>query len=329
MTPIANMANPLEEDERARFYPGEAKIKGAMAKDSMLLDYISLDIISCVAAAVGNGDYKIVWGLLLATVCNSVYIVAGRIFAFVETPSPAGGVYYVVTIQERNFFAAFGIMIVYIISLWILRPHGVVRTSRRLFTLMDLASLVHQSHILQCPEFWLQSSSDTEDHLRAQVTLANRVYTYGIYKGYDQNEHVGIAPHSIPRAWDRSAGASLPNFYYSVELARDMLRYGLDGDDALKYAQDLLEIGPRTEDGCVRVRSNQYRSWRKGYRRPRGPRGNTQSHEGETSTTSSYQLPRTDARSGSYQRISLIEPPMMGAETGGTAARDRDEVESP
>lgn len=133
ITPIANMANTLEEDERARLYPGEAKIKGAMAKDSMLLDYILLDIISCIAAAVGNGDYKIVWGLLLATVCNSVYIVACRIFAFVEAPGQAGDVYYVVTIQEYNFFAAFGVMIFYIISLWVPRPHGVVRTCRRLF----------------------------------------------------------------------------------------------------------------------------------------------------------------------------------------------------
>ncbi|KAI8302846.1 hypothetical protein K4K61_007602 [Colletotrichum sp. SAR11_59] len=289
MTPIANMASPLEEVERARFHPEEANIKGAMAKDSMLLDYISLDIISCLR------------------------------------PPPAGGVYYVVTIQERNFFAAFGIMIFYIISLWILRPHGVVRTCRRHFTLMDLASLVHQSHILQCPEFWLQSPSDTEDHLRAQVTLANRVYTYGIYKRYHQNEHVGIAPHSIPHAWDVSEGATLPNLHYSIELARDMLRYGLDGNDALKYAQDLLETGPRTEDGCVRVRSNEYRSWRKVYRRPRGPQANTSSHEGETTTTSSYQPPRPDPWSGSYQRINHIETPTMDAETGGTGARDGGE----
>ncbi|KAJ3960385.1 hypothetical protein N0V92_002991 [Colletotrichum tropicale] len=219
MAPIANMACPLEENERARFYPAEVNIKGALAKDSVLLDYISLSIISCVAAALGNGDYKIVWGLLLATVCNSVYTVVGRIFAFVETPGPAGGVYYVVTIQERDFFAAFGIMIFYFISLWVLRPCGVVRTCRRIYTLMDLASLVQQSHVLHCLEFWLQSPSDTEDRLRAQVMLANRMYTHGVYKGHGDNEHVGIAPYSIPHAWDVSAGVALPNLYYSIETA--------------------------------------------------------------------------------------------------------------
>ncbi|KAH9242423.1 hypothetical protein K456DRAFT_1716148 [Colletotrichum gloeosporioides 23] len=271
------MACPLEENERARFYPAEVNIKGARAKDSVLLDYISLSIISCVAAALGNGDYKIVWDLLLASVCDSVSIVVSRIFVFVETPSPTGGVYYVLTIQEPNFFAAFGIMIFYIISLWVLRPCGVVRTCRVPFTLMDLELLVHQSHVLQCPEFWLQSPSDTEDHLRAQVTLANRIYSYGVYKGHDENEYVGIAPHSIPCAWQHAAanvgaGAVLPSLYYSIELARDVLRYGIYDKNMLKYAREHLKSGPQAAAECIRVRSNKYRSWRKGYRRPEGSR---------------------------------------------------------
>ncbi|KAH0433402.1 hypothetical protein CcaCcLH18_05931 [Colletotrichum camelliae] len=58
---------------------------------------------------------------------------------------------------------------------------------------MDFASLVHQSPMLQCPDFWLQCPSDTEDQLRAQVMLANRVYRYGVYKGHNENEYIGIS----------------------------------------------------------------------------------------------------------------------------------------
>ncbi|KAJ0339324.1 hypothetical protein COL154_013527 [Colletotrichum chrysophilum] len=300
------MASPLKKDDRARFHLGKADIKGGMGKDSMLLDYISLDIISCIAAAQGRSEYTVILGLLLATFSNSVYVVVGRIFAFVEMPSPGGGVYFVVTIQKRNFFAAFAIMIVYIVSLWILRPRGAVRTCRCLNTLMDLALLVQQSPVLQCPEFWLQDPSDMEDHLRAQVTLADRVYRYGVYKGYNEDQYVGIAPHSIPSAWKQAAanagaGVTFPGLYYSIELARDMLRYGVYDDATLTYAWDILDNGPRTQPGCVRVRSNEYRSWRKGFRRPGRARGNIRSHEDEASTTSSYSSPVPDPGSGSYQ----------------------------
>lgn len=75
---------------------------------------------------------------------------------------------------------------------------------------MDFASLVHQSPMLQCPDFWLQCPSDTEDQLRAQVMLANRVYRYGVYKGHNENEYIGIASHSIPYAWKQAAAYGAP-----------------------------------------------------------------------------------------------------------------------
>ncbi|KAI9776330.1 MAG: hypothetical protein M1839_000410 [Geoglossum umbratile] len=256
MIPIHNMASPLPEDDRKRLCLEEEDIKGATARDSMLLDYISPDLASCIVAAAGAGHYKIILGTILATLCNSVYLVVGRVFAFGE--GEASG--YTVNIQLRNFYAAFSIMIIYCISIWILRPRGVTRTCRRIFTLMDFVSLVHKSHILQCPEFWLQAGSDTEEHMKSQVTLANRLYRFGVYTGMDEQEYVGISIHEVPRAWILSSDA-IPYLHYSVELAKDVLRFGLYDDLSLSFAQNFLASGPRTRLNLRKVYSNDYRSW--------------------------------------------------------------------
>lgn len=203
MMPIHNMATPLSETDWHRLGFGEEKVKGAAAVDSVLLDYLSPDFITCIVTAFGAGDYRVILGKILGSLCTSSYIVVARIFMFGETAAEG---FYTVSIQPQNFYASFAIMVVYCVSILILRPHGAVRTCSRLFTLMNLVLLTHQSHVLQCPEFWVQGMSVTEEHLRAQVAIADRVYRFGVYTGVDEGEHLGISIHDVPRTWEGEAG---------------------------------------------------------------------------------------------------------------------------
>ncbi|RGP78632.1 hypothetical protein FLONG3_3254 [Fusarium longipes] len=256
MIPVENMVKPLPDKDRKRLCTRETDIKGATAHDTMLLDYITPDLVSCILLAADAGHFKIILGTVLATLCNSVFIVSGSLFVFHERDNNG----YAVNIQTRNFYAAFSIMVVYCTSIWIMRPQGAVRTCRRLHTIMDLAMLIHQSHILQCPEFWVQNSSDTEDHLKSQVMLADRIYRFGVYTGIDTHDYVGISICEVPAAWTTSS-ADIACLHYSTQLAKDALTFGVYDSTSLSFTQEFLMDGPRTWLKHKRVYSNEHRSW--------------------------------------------------------------------
>ncbi|RFN52136.1 hypothetical protein FIE12Z_3688 [Fusarium flagelliforme] len=262
MAPVRNMVKTLPDNDRKRLCSRETEIKGATARDSMLLDYISPDLVSCIATATRAGHYQVVLGTILATLSNSVYIVLGRLFVFSERDDSG----YTIRVQLRNFYAAFSIMILYCISIWILRPRGAVRTCRRMFTLMDFGMLIHQSHILKCPEFWLQNISDTEEHLRSQVMLANRIYRFGVYAGIDKHDYVGISICDVPTAWMLDSD-DITSLEYSTQLAKDALTFGIYDSSSLIFTQEFLMGGPRTWSKHKRVYSNDYRSWSRRARR--------------------------------------------------------------
>ncbi|KAF5229852.1 hypothetical protein FAUST_10151 [Fusarium austroamericanum] len=258
MMPVQNMVKPLPDKDRKRLCPSEAAIKGATAYDSMLLDYITPDLVSCILKAVNAGHYKIVLGTILATLCNSVFIVSGSLFVFSDRDNSG----YAVRVQPRNFYAAFSIMIVYCISIWILRPRGAIKTCRPIHTLMDLAMLTHPSHILKCPEFWVQNCSDIEDHLKSQVLLADGLYRFGVYNGMDTHDYVGISICEVPAAWTLST-IDIASLHYSTQSAKDALKFGVYDSSSLSFTQEFLVGGPRTWLKHKGVFSNEHRSWSK------------------------------------------------------------------
>jgi hypothetical protein len=224
----------------------------------MLLDYLSPNVVGCIAQAIELGHYKVILGVVLATLSNSVYLVVARIFDFSEAENGN----YNVHIHANSFYASFGIMVVYCLSNWVLRPRGPVRTCRPVYGLVDFASLVYRSDILLCPEFWLQDSADTEEHMKAQVTLANRLYQYGIYHGIDGQEHVGIGVESAPptRLLDDDNILCLER---SVNLARAAIASGIYSDASLASAGSFIANEPQRRSSLRRVRTNQYWSWRR------------------------------------------------------------------
>lgn len=224
----------------------------------MLLDYLSPSIFACISQAVELGHYRIILGAILATLSNSVFLVVARIFDFSNVEDGN----YNVHIHANSFYASFAILVIYCLSNWVLRPRGPVRTCRPVYGFVDFASLIYRSNILLCPEFWLQDSADTEEHMKAQVTLGNRLYQYGIYHGLDGREHVGIGVEYAPpiRLLDND------NILYlerSVDLARAALASGIYSDDSLVSAESFIISEPQQRSTLRRVRTNQYWSWRR------------------------------------------------------------------
>ncbi|KAM5345765.1 hypothetical protein ACJ41O_011626 [Fusarium nematophilum] len=197
-------------------------------------------------------------GVILAALSNSVYLVVARIFDF----NQVGDNEYTVHAHPNSFYASFAIMVVYCLSNWILRPHGLVRTCRPVHSLVDFASLVYRSDILLCPEFWLQDPSDTKEHMKAQVTMANRLYRFGVYKGMDRQEHIGIGVYDAPpaRPSDKDDILCLGR---SVGLARAAFTSGVYNDASLGIAENFMQNIPPKRPSLDRVCTNPHRSWRR------------------------------------------------------------------
>ncbi|KAM0407537.1 hypothetical protein ACHAPD_012207 [Fusarium lateritium] len=102
---------------------------------------------------------------------------------------------------------------------------------------MDFGMLIHQSHILKCPELWLQNISDTEDHLKSQALLANRIYRFGVYTGMDKHDYVGISICDVPAAWMHDSD-DITSLEYSTQLAKDALTWP---PDLVKTQESLLK----------------------------------------------------------------------------------------
>ncbi|KLU86347.1 hypothetical protein MAPG_05361 [Magnaporthiopsis poae ATCC 64411] len=236
MAPIVNMASRLSEEGLDGVYPRgkdkNDKTTGATALRSMLLDYLDPNPISCVVNAVVSSDFRIAFGMLLATLNTLFWTVQGRLFYLLDDEIDRDG-YYMMGVSPQHFYAVYAVLVFYCISIWLVRPRGPVRTCRPIFTLLDLAMLVHKSRILQCPEFSVAPELG-EDHLRAQVVLASRIYRFGFYQGINGNEYVGISPTKVPEAWVEAAAADpvMSRTSDAAGVASLVLRHGLYDPEA-------------------------------------------------------------------------------------------------
>ncbi|KAJ6438854.1 glyoxalase family protein [Purpureocillium lavendulum] len=206
MAPIDKMAQMVTEKERLRLGLSEGA-KGATAKDSMLLDYLSPNAVSCIIKAVMRGDLKIAFGALLATLGTSVLVFVAPIFNLTYTFIDGR---YRLEVRNEVIEAAFVVLPALLVAIWVLRPRGIVRTCPPPFTLLDFASLVHQSPLQFCPDFSLDSKTDTEAHLAAQITIADRIYRFGNYRGLNGQQYLGIANTIVPEEWYEASSGGVP-----------------------------------------------------------------------------------------------------------------------
>ncbi|EJT77161.1 hypothetical protein GGTG_07073 [Gaeumannomyces tritici R3-111a-1] len=175
--PIVNMAGPLGREERRRLYHDKENmgVLGATALRSVLLDYVDPGPITGTFSALRAGHFKVAFGTLLALVSAELYTFLGQLFYLLDYDVSADG-HYRMEVWPRMFYAVYAILVAYCLGIWLLRPRVcVAHPGRPVFTLLDLALLARHSHILQCPEFSVPAGQG-EQHLRAQVLLADRVY---------------------------------------------------------------------------------------------------------------------------------------------------------
>jgi len=225
----------------------------ATAEESVLMDYRSSLIFWVIGDAARRRYYRLVLLAVLALLCWSSQVVVGRIFTLQVTEDED----YLMVLSPRNFYAAYGILTLYLPLIWVARPRGVTRTCRPLYTLHDLLMMCHQSYILRCPEFWAQEERDTFEHLRAQVTLADRRYRFGVYTGFDGKEHLGISITDTPQTWFQRPNASDEEVVDSLEdalaLARYPLSFGLYDPETTREA---AQVVMRRRTVNMRVRLN-------------------------------------------------------------------------
>jgi len=160
-----------------------------LAEENLLLDYVSPNPVTVIFKAISNRHFYVAWHAFLALTSTFSVIVAGRIFNILREPN--GQIRMIIV--PANFHAAFAILCIYIISLPFVRPPANYRTPRLdWMSILDTASFVYDSPVLDSEEFNVQDSTDEEKHLRAKVLLAKQKYCFGMYLGRDGRRHMGI-----------------------------------------------------------------------------------------------------------------------------------------
>ncbi|OAL37612.1 hypothetical protein AYO20_03119 [Fonsecaea nubica] len=247
MRPIQNMA---------------ASVQGTSAQQSVLLDYLSTDPVSTIANALVARNFRIAWGVILATGSTFTHVIIGRIFVYGEVGNDA----LMVNVKLSNFYGAFAVLVLYCIAIWVARPYGRIRTCWPIFTFIDFVSLCYQSPILRCPEFWVQQSDDQEEHLKAQVTLAKRRYFFAGYLGHDDELHLGITTGYLP-SWRERPDDDIDCLQATATVARKALNAGFYDVASREALQALLP----TISGPLQWRPagiyTGYNSWKISFRR--------------------------------------------------------------
>jgi hypothetical protein len=287
MAPVSKMSGRLKEEDAMRIRPFDAPnpIKGATARDSVLLDYLMPDPVSCVAKAIMEGEYRIAVGVVLASISNTLYLLLAQLFHFDDRPGQG----YSVRLNLDVFYGLYAILVVYLLSIWILRPRGPIRTCRLLYTLMDMAILVHQSPILLCPEFYCEPLLGLEEaQFQAQILIADRVHSYGVYGGMDGIEYVGVTVDIMPEGWALYAASRpqstdvISRLGLATELQRLAVRHSVY-DQVVFPASEMSKQAREAVYVHALLGKNRHRSWRRWAKsglRPRGRRRGTPTDKG-------------------------------------------------
>lgn len=84
----------------------------------------------------------------------------------------------------------------------------------------------------------------------------------------DERNYVGVSIHKVPQAWVSNRDAIRP-LYFSVELARDAIKFGVYEDKSMLFAKYIITSGPRTQTTLQMIQPNRYGSWRRTMRERR------------------------------------------------------------
>ncbi len=161
--------------------------------ENLLLDYPSCAPGIIFIKAVSNKHWRVALFSLLALLSTAPPILATGVF--ISTPSTNG---YVISIAPLNFWACFGILGIYLICTFLVRPTPAYRMPRNVVGLGDVLSYCYASRVLddlgpdQKPIFSAQDIGDERVHLESRIHLAKKQYQLGMYLGKDGKRHFGF-----------------------------------------------------------------------------------------------------------------------------------------
>lgn len=182
--------------EAAKNYQHMEPIRGLKlakpASRSILVDYISTDMVTTIVHALGNKHFRVAWFTLLALLTQLTPIVVGRILRQMPRKSADEGLKFMV--DPVYFYLDFSMVCIYCVSLPFTRPPPALCAPHYLTTALDLYPYIYHSHLAQSPEFVTRHPLDEEEHLKAQVLLARRRYHFGLYRCEGDRRHIGISP---------------------------------------------------------------------------------------------------------------------------------------
>ncbi|KAE8444342.1 hypothetical protein EG329_000652 [Mollisiaceae sp. DMI_Dod_QoI] len=164
---------------------------GAIAEQSLLLDYPALLPIECTFKALRNGHYRVALLSLLSFVFILLPILAGGLFFPLTTPSNT--VRMIPNLP--SFYIILALLILYLFGLISLIPNRhALHLPHGVDCLAEILSFVYSSQILDDAAFRApKSKADLATRLMATKVRGERNrYAFGVYRGRNGQESLGV-----------------------------------------------------------------------------------------------------------------------------------------
>lgn len=176
LQPFSDLANP----------------RGASAEESLLLNYTSCFPIAVSINAAIAGHYKVAWFSFISLLSITLPILGGGIFTaqFFTSEQEVR-----VAADMPAFYALLVFVIIYAISFLLVWPTRSRHLPHDIQTLADLISFLYQSPLLDDTAFkGPRSKPDLVTRLLSVQPgeKARSRYAFGVFRGRDGNEHLGI-----------------------------------------------------------------------------------------------------------------------------------------
>ncbi|KIY01614.1 uncharacterized protein Z520_03166 [Fonsecaea multimorphosa CBS 102226] len=196
------------------FYRASAPLAGMFvprdARETILLDYLSPDVVTTVVTGLGNWHWRVVWFTLLTLIAPYISVFAANIFLIRR-----GDTVDHLTIIPTNLYVSLAAVSLYAISCILARPPIEYRFPRMVLSISDLLSYCYDSSLMTAKEFSAQEPDDEEIHLRSKIHLAKRKYYFGFYRGTDGKRHLGFDANEFSESGGKAASvhAVIPGKY--------------------------------------------------------------------------------------------------------------------
>jgi len=228
-----------------------------VADKTILVDYLGAITPIVIISALSNRHWKVAWFALLSVTAALASTLAGDIFTILPLEPVDGYESFYILVNGKAFWASLAVLVLYCISLVVVRPTSRWRFPRAVGSLADMLTYCYASNLIHHPMFEVQAMDDKQIHLQSKIHLGKHEYGFGFYHGRDGRRHIGFD------IVERQVGADSPENIDVVIPSRGTFHFWFGYYLFRKppsFTPEQLLRGGRTE--------NRLRHWRKSsYRR--------------------------------------------------------------